>query len=303
MKDLMIRSIIEAYLTDAVTSMASRRTIKCERQVFHGTGAYDEATVNEVTEAIQGTFNIGLRTLIAPAAVFGLVILRMPALPALLMGALLGAAEAVIFQPQLFSETEDGGFSWTTVYAAISTTAHSGLSVETGNEVTDLLFNRGGMLSMLNTVLLIIMAMLFGGAMEATGMLRTIAESILKLVRGAGSLIGATIGTCIVFNLTASDQSLAIVVPGRMFRNAYEDYNLDPKNLSRALEDGGTVTSVLVPWNTGGAFASTILTVPTAAYAPYCLFNLLSPLVGVAFAAMNLTIARTVANADSCRQE
>ncbi len=143
---------------------------------------------------------------------------------------------------------------------------------------------------MLSTVWLILMAMCFGGAMEATGMLPKIANSILKLVKGTGSLIGATIGSCLFLNMTASDQYLAIVVPGRMFKKAYDDYNLAPQNLSRALEDSGTVTSVLVPWNSGGAYHASILGVATLSYLPFCFFNLASPLISLFLASIGKTI-------------
>ncbi len=264
--------------------------------LFYTPDNYDPSFVLEVTRAIEDHFRIGLHTLIAPVIVLVLIVLKTPAIPALLIGALSGAAEALLFQPQLFAPAE-GEAHFRAAYAAILTTAYDGFSIQTGNALIDNLFSRGGMAGMLSTVLLIIMAMLFGGAMEATGMLRRIAVSILQLVRGAGSLVGATIGTCIVFNLTASDQYLAIVVPGRMFRDAYEKRGLDYKNLSRALEDGGTVTSVLIPWNTCGAFAGSVLTVNAAAYLPFAFFNLLCPVISIFLAAMNLTIAKTMETA------
>ena len=136
--------------------------------------------------------------------------------------------------------------------------------------------------------------MVFGGTLEATGMLQVIAETILKAVKGTGSLIGATLGSCIFLNATASDQYLAIVVPGRMFKKAYDDYNLAPQNLSRALEDAGTVTSVLIPWNSGGAYNAGVLGVATLSYAPYCFFNMLSPLISAFLGAMNISIIEKV---------
>jgi len=151
---------------------------------------------------------------------------------------------------------------------------------------------------MLPTVWLILMAMVFGGALEGTGMLGVIAAAILRGVRGAGSLVGATLGACILLNVTASDQYLAIVVPGRMFRKAYERFGLHPKNLSRALEDAGTVTSVLCPWNTGGAYNSGVLGVATLTYLPFCFFNWLSPLVSLFVASMGWTMTRVVVERD-----
>jgi NhaC family Na+:H+ antiporter len=125
-----------------------------------------------------------------------------------------------------------------------------------------------------------------------TGMLERIAETILKAVRGTASLITATLASCITINLTAADQYLAIVVPGRMFRDAYRKAGLAPENLSRSLEDAGTLTSVLVPWNTCGAYFSGVLGVATLSYAPYCMFNLLNPLVAIAVAVIGFKIRK-----------
>jgi NhaC family Na+:H+ antiporter len=145
--------------------------------------------------------------------------------------------------------------------------------------------------------------MLFGGMMEATGMLPRIAEAILRYVRGAGSLVAATLGTCITFNILAAEQYLAIVVPGRMFRPAYKQYGLDPRNLSRALEDAGTVTSVLVPWNTCGAFAASVLGVSTLTYLPFAFFNLLCPIVAVTLAAMHKGIVMDTRSEEARAEE
>jgi NhaC family Na+:H+ antiporter len=263
--------------------------------VFYKPEEYNPAFVQDVTRLIQDNFSVGLHTLIAPVVTLVLVLKRMPALPALAIGAVLGAGEALFFQQHLFIAPGEA-FSLQKAYGAIVTTAHSGFTIETGDARFDALFSRGGLLNMLNTVLLIITAMFFGGTMEATGMLHRIAEAILHLVRGTGSLVAATISTCIVFNIAAPDQYLSIVVPGRMFREAYEKYGLHPKNLSRALEDGGTVTSVLVPWNTCAAFGSATLGVATISYLPFCFFNLLCPIVGILLPALGLTVARLPEN-------
>jgi NhaC family Na+:H+ antiporter len=169
-------------------------------------------------------------------------------------------------------------------------TSYAGFEIETGNALIDKLFSRGGMSGMLNTVWLIIMAMLFGGIMEATGMLATIANGILKLVKGTTSLVASTVSSAVFLNVTASDQYLAIVVTARMFKDAYAKAGLHPKNLSRAVEDSATATSVLIPWNTCGAYFSTILGVATTAYLPFCFFNLISPFMSVIVAASGKTM-------------
>jgi len=157
--------------------------------------------------------------------------------------------------------------------------------------VNDLLTTRG-MAGMLNTIWLIVTAMVFGGIMETAHMLQRIAGAIIKLAHSTGSLIAATAGTCLFFNITASDQYLAIVVPGRMFRTTYQDRGLKPEVLSRTLEDSGTVTSVLVPWNTCGATQASVLGVATMTYAPFCFFNIISPFMTIFFGYFNIKIRR-----------
>jgi NhaC family Na+:H+ antiporter len=151
-----------------------------------------------------------------------------------------------------------------------------------------------GMEGMLNTVWLIICAMCFGGAMEAVGLLERITMPLVKMAQSTGALIGTTAASCLVLNFTASDQYLAIVVPGRMFRKTFEERGLAPENLSRTLEDAGTVTSVLVPWNTCGAAQSGVLGVATISYLPYCVFNYVSPLMTLFFGAFQIAIAKKI---------
>jgi Na+:H+ antiporter, NhaC family len=253
---------------------------------FQGGGAYDPAFVEEVGAAIEDHFTVGWYLLLPPLLVIGLVAMRVPALPALLTGAIIGGLMALVFQAHLMGDP----FTWRSAYGTLVETAHSGYLMEGGHEMLDKLFTQGGLMNMLPTILLIITAMLFGGMMEATNMLPRIARAILGLVRGTGTLVGATIASCILVNIAAPDQYISIVVPGRMFGPAYRMRRLRPRNLSRALEDGGTVTSVLVPWNTCGAFASSVLRVPAFEYAPYAFFNWLSPLLSAFMAGLGIGI-------------
>jgi NhaC family Na+:H+ antiporter len=259
---------------------------------FHGQGEISTQNMQEVFTVIESNFNIGVHLFIAPAIVLFMVYKKVPALPALAIGCFVGAIFTFVFQSDLLTRLEGGELSIAASYQTIITTAYAGFKLDTGNALIDSLFNRGGMSGMLNTVWLILCAMIFGGALEGTGMLQKIASSILSMVRGAGSLVGATLASCIFTNLTACDQYLAIVVPGRMFKKAYDDFGLHPKNLSRALEDSGTVTSVLIPWNSGGAYNAGVLGVATLTYMPYCFFNFLSPVVSAFLAGMNLTIEK-----------
>jgi Na+:H+ antiporter, NhaC family len=268
--------------------------------LFYQGATMESGDVQATLQLMESKFNIGLHLFLAPLMVLVLVGLRTPAFPALILGALIGGVFSVLFQAEHLSG--GGALTMTQAYMEVIKVAHSGFHIETGNTLIDSLFSRGGMSSMLSTVWLILMAMIFGGTMEATGMLDRLAGAILSMVHGAGSLIGSVLGTCLLMNMTACDQYLAIVVPGRMYKKAFDDYGLHPKNLSRSLEDAGTVTSVLIPWNSGGAYHSSVLGVPTLTYLPYCFFNILSPLVSLFLASMDWTIERMVVE-DSQRED
>ncbi|MCB9092267.1 MAG: Na+/H+ antiporter NhaC [Halobacteriovoraceae bacterium] len=246
--------------------------------------------VNEVMSVIEKAFYISPLMFLAPGLVLFLVYKKLPALPSMLLGTLAGVVLALFFQEKLLGSNS---------YEVIIKVASDGFVSETGNSFVDSLFSRGGMSSMLNTVWLIMMAMFFGGMMEACGYLETLAMHLLKFVSGVGTLVGATLASCIFLNITASDQYLSIVVAGRMFREAYQKFGLAPVNLSRTLEDGGTVTSVLVPWNSGGAYFSNILGVETLSYLPYCFFNLVTPLVSIFIASFKIGILKASDNIDA----
>lgn len=248
-----------------------------------------------ILTAIESKFNISGWLFIVPVLVVILIVKKMPALPALLIGTLLGSVFALIFQPQLVAEVAatssfDGKFyqsfydfspSLTNGFMGSMQALFGDIGFVTGNPVLDDegLLSASGMAGMLGTIWLILSAMIFGGVMEGTGMLRRIAHAIISKVNSTGSLIASTVGTCIFFNGTASDQYLAIVVPGRMYADTYREKGLAPENLSRTLEDSGTVTSVLIPWNTCGAYHASVLGVSTGTYLPYCFFNIISPIM------------------------
>lgn len=247
--------------------------------------------VAELLSVMDSKFNISLWLFTLPLIVVGLIKMRMPALPVLFLGTVIGVFYALIFQGELLNQMTEGKGAVAT-YKVIMETAFGGFNGDTGNKIIDKLLNRGGMSGMLNTVWLIISAMFFGGMLEAAGMLKRIADQILSFVKGTGSLIASTIGTTIFFNITTSDQYIAIVMSGRMYKNAYKEYNLHPKNLSRAVEDGATVTSVLVPWNTCGAYFSSVLGISTFTYLPFAFFNILSPVISIILAVNDWTIER-----------
>lgn len=251
--------------------------------------------VAAVQEAISTKFNISAWLFLVPVSVIVMIVKKMPALPALLIGTLIGGIFTLIFQPHLLAEISGIGDNvWKSGYGAIMKAMFTKVNIITGNGMVDDLLSSKGMEGMLNTIWLILSAMIFGGVMEKAGMLKRLASSIIKLANSTGSLVAATAGTCATFNLTASDQYIAIVVPGRMFAETYKERGLAPENLSRTLEDTGTVTSVLIPWNTCGAFQSATLGVGTLAYLPYCFFNIISPFMTILYAYLNIKIKRLV---------
>lgn len=266
--------------------------------LFAGIGLTREATAEVVgTEAfhaaIQSKFNIGWWLYLVPVAVVVMIMRKVPALPALFAGALLGGLFAVVFQAELIHELSSGTGSYAEqAYRMVITAMGPGFSVVTGHEAVDELLSAGGMRGMLNTVWLIICALAFGGAMEGAGLLQRITRAVMRLVKGDGSLVATTAASCVFVNVTASDQYLSIVLPGRMFAPIYRQRGLAPQVLSRTLEDSGTVTSALVPWNTCGAYMSGVLGVATLAYLPFCFFNLLSPLITVLYGALGIRISR-----------
>ena len=238
-------------------------------------------------DAVRSIFNIHPGLFVAPIVVLVLIAKKMPAAPALFIGVLLGALTAVIFQPDAVQMLAGEELSFgAAAYVASMKAMAVETSYTTNHALADNLLNAGGMNGMMNTIWLIICAMTFGAVLQAAGMLKRITTALISGVNGVFGLIGRTVGTCIAFNVLASDQYIAIVVPGKMFSEAFEKQGLAPENLSRTLEDAGTVTSVLIPWNTCGVAQSGILGVATLAYAPYCIFNWISPLMSLAVAGL-----------------
>ena len=249
--------------------------------------------ISELLTAISNSFNVSGWLFLVPVLIIALIIKKIPAIPALLAGTLLGGIFAIIFQPEVvMSITNAQSLNLSSAYMAVINAMGGDISITTENEMINKLLSTSGMAGMLNTIWLIICAMIFGGAMEATGLLKRVAEPIIEYADSTGSLIATTAGTCIFFNITASDQYLSVVVPGRMFTDTYKEKGLAPENLSRTLEDSGTVTSVLIPWSTCGATQSAVLGVATFAYLPFCFFNLISPLMTIAYGYLGIKIKK-----------
>ncbi|WP_282018985.1 Na+/H+ antiporter NhaC [Salegentibacter mishustinae] len=252
------------------------------------TGTTDTSAI---LASIEKSFTISPWLFLVPAIVIALIVKKTSPLIALLLGTLLGAAAALFFQPGIVAQiagTTDLNFI--SGYRGVMQAITVDTAIETDNKNLNDLFSSGGMAGMLGTIWLIICAMVFGGIMEAIGALARISKALLNLFHTTFGLFASTVFSCLALNATASDQYLAIVVPGKMFAKAYRDKGLAPENLSRALEDSGTVTSVLIPWNTCGAYHSGVLGVPTLSYAGYAFFNYLSPFMTLLFAAFGIKI-------------
>ena len=237
--------------------------------------------------AIKDRFNINPLLFGVPIIVVLLIARKTPPLVALLIGTLLGAIFALLFQQLLLAELAGViKLNMTNGYMVIMDTITGSTAIETSNPMLNELFQSGGMAGMLDTIWLIICAMVFGGIMDAIGALSTISNALLSWAKSTFQLFASTVVSCLAINVTASDQYLSLVVPGKMFQQAYKDRDLAPENLSRTLEDSGTVTSVLVPWNTCGAYQSGVLGVSVAEYFIYAVFNWLSPFTTLFFAAV-----------------
>lgn len=241
--------------------------------------------------AITDKFNISLWLFIVPLSVILMIVKKAPPLVALFIGTILGAAFALIFQTTLILELSGvEKLDYTSVYKTIMNAITVDTQIETTNVLLNELFSSGGMQGMLGTIWLIICAMVFGGVMDAIGALKSISNALLKWATSTFQLFASTVASCLTINLTASDQYLSIVIPGKMFAKAYKDRDLAPENLSRTLEDSGTVTSVLIPWNTCGAYQSGVLGVSVGEYFIYAIFNWISPIMTLIYAAFSIKI-------------
>jgi len=254
---------------------------------------------HSMLDAVEKSINVSPWLFVVPVVVIILIIKKTSPLIALLIGIILGGIAALIFQPNIVAELGGGtSLNFHTGYKGIMNAITVDSSIPTDNEALKDLFSASGMTGMLNTIWLIICAMTFGGIMEAIGALSTISKALLNLFHTTFGLFASTVFSCLALNVTASDQYLAIVIPGKMYSKAFKDKGLAPENLSRTLEDSGTVTSVLVPWNTCGAYHSKVLGVDTLHYAGYAIFNWLSPFMTLLFAAFSIKI-RQLANPEN----
>jgi len=254
-------------------------------------------TIQKLTATLDETYNISVFNLIPLFILLALAFKKMPAFPAVAIGAIIGAIWSGIFQQELILSMAEKGISNSTAYITIIWTAFfDGIVVNTGNTEIDKLLSRGGMSSMLNTIWLVMCALSFGAVLERLGMLAKFVKTILKTAKSVGSLITSTMATCIGTNLITADQYMAIVMPGRMFKEEYHRRGLHPTVLSRTLEYSGTITSPLIPWNTCGAFMFGALALTSYDYIFYCFFNLINPVIAVIYAYTGFKIKKLEEN-------
>lgn len=258
------------------------------------------ADTHVILEAVRESITISPWLFLVPVIVVVLIVKKTPPLIALLIGTLLAALAALIFQPNIVASIGGGtGLTFENGYKGIMNAITVQTNIPTENEALKDLFSSGGMSGMLNTIWLILCAMTFGGIMDAIGALSVISKTLLSLFHTTFGLFASTVFSCLALNVTASDQYLAIVIPGKMYAKAFKDKGLAPENLSRTLEDSGTVTSVLIPWNTCGAYHSGVLGVDTLQYAGYAVFNYVSPFMTLLFAAFRIKIRELATPTDS----
>ncbi len=262
-----------------------------------GIGIDVDPSSTEVTQKLlilEDMFKVGPHLLSPILVVVFLAIRKFPALPAMMLSTLAGIVLALIFQRELlltFMVTENLGDTGVIV-KGIWTALFNGYSASTADSELNGLLSVGGMSSILSTVWLIVSALMFGAIMDCAGLLRRLICGLTTAAKSSGSLIVTAVLTCIGVNIIAADQYISIVFPARMYQLEFKKRKLAPENLSRVLEDAGTVTSPLVPWNTCGAFINNILGISAFAYAPYCFFNLLSPAISSIYGIANVKITR-----------
>jgi NhaC family Na+:H+ antiporter len=259
----------------------------------------DTASIDALLTTLDATYNISIFNLIPLFILLYLAFKKVPAFPAVAIGALIGAVWALVFQQELILNMAAEGVSGVKAYITVVWTAFfDGVVVNTGNKQIDELLSRGGMSSMLNTIWLVMCALSFGAVLEHLGMLNKFVKAILSTAKSTGSLIASTVATCIGTNLITADQYMAIVMPGRMFKAEFKRRGFHPTLLSRTLEDSGTITSPLIPWNTCGAFMFGALALTSYDYIFYCFFNLINPVLAIIYGYTGFKIKMLATNSD-----
>lgn len=275
-----IPSIVLAIVLFAIIGLNTETSVDSER-------------INEISTVLYQYYNISWVSLVPLFVLLFMAVKKVPAFPTVFLGALLGGVWALLFQQELLNSLIDKDLPYLAAsFKLVWNTLANGIVMNTGNTDLDKLLSGGGMVSMLNTVWLIFSAMMFGAVIEKIGLLRKFVQGILHYARSTGSLIASTIATCIATNILTADQYMSIVMPGRMYKEEYDRRGLAPVNLSRSLEDGGTITSPLIPWNTCGAYMQGVLQVNPLDYLVYAFFNWINPILAIIYAYLGIKILR-----------
>ena len=266
--------------------------------IFFGVSGYlietnNSLNIKEQCDQIAQIYNISPWLLLLPAFTIFLIYKKISPYLTLSISAIIGSIMVVIVQPQIADQISSFAIgSWESfVYVPLKLLSGS-VDINTGNQMLDGLVNTRGMAGMLNTIWLIMCVVAFGGIMEGAGFITVITNKLLSYIKGTLSLVGATMGSCIICNIILSDQYIAILIPGKMFNSIYKEEGYEPELLSRSLQDSATVTSVLIPWNTCAVVQTGVLGVPTLTYLPYCFFNIASPFVSLFVAAIGYKITK-----------
>jgi NhaC family Na+:H+ antiporter len=281
----------------ALTSLPAVAIALCVFWFFGQPGDFD---ASEKIRAIESTFNITLWLFLPLVLVVGLALARFPPFTAIFLGALAGGVVAAVVAPErviTLAAADEGMPGWLAVVKGIWLALANGYRAETGYAAIDTLVSRGGMASMLNTVWLIISALAFGGVVEKAGVLDRLIAPVLAAAKSAGALVASLVGSVFATNVITADQYIAIVLPGRMFKGAFEKRGLSPVVLSRSVAAAGTPTSALIPWNSCGAYMAATLGVATFSYLPYAVFNFASPLLAIAMSYLGVRMVRSAAAA------
>ncbi|MDR1582612.1 MAG: sodium:proton antiporter [Prevotellaceae bacterium] len=259
--------------------------------------------VNEFMDTLSGAYNITLWLLLAPLIMTILISKKIPPVITLFLSAMAAGVAALIFQPELLHQISGSDtLNASSLFKGLMMTFYDNTQIETGNAILNELIETNGMSGMMNTVWLIICAMCFGGSMTASGMLASITSVFLRFMKRTAGTVSATVASGMFLNICTADQYLSIILTGDMFKNVYKHKGYENRLLSRTIEDGVTVTSPLIPWNTCGMTQSTVLGVSTFVYLPYCFFNLISPLMSVIIAVTGYKIVKTIKNQVNCQQ-
>lgn len=270
--------------------------------IFFGVYGFQHASANDVDTSqvtllmngLQDTFNINPILLLPPVIVILAIALKIPAIPGITLGVIAGAILVPLFQGGVGIYDADSLELLHTgaTFGDILVVARNGFVCNTDIDALNNLLTTGGLMNMASSILMTVIAMMFGGIMEGTRQLEVIIEQITKVVKSGPALIGATEVTCILSNITMPEQYISILVPGRMYASAYRKAGIHPKSLSNALESAGTVTSPLVPWNTCGMYIAATLGVSAATYAPWAVFNYAMPIVTFLLAFVGVTVTK-----------